>query len=119
LERGIPTYLYSVPAERYPHVAKPHYTLPDGNLEQYQRLMPVLGIERFVIVQPSFYGTDNSCLLDTLDQVGDVAVGVAMIEPDISDAELERFHRSGVRAVRLDLFKRAGLPCGGNTGIHS
>ena len=97
-------------AERYSHVEKPHYTLPDGTLEQYRRLMPQLGIERFVLVQPSYYGTDNSCLLDALVEVGDLARGVVMIEPDISDAELDRFHRCGVRAVRLDLFKRAREP---------
>ena len=98
------------PPERYPHVEKPHYTLPDGTLGQYRSLMPLLGIERFVLVQPSYYGTDNSCLLDTLVEVGDLARGVVMIEPDISEAELERFHRCGVRAVRLDLFKRAREP---------
>jgi predicted TIM-barrel fold metal-dependent hydrolase len=98
------------PADRYPHVPKPHYTLPDGELGHYLRLMPVLGIERFVIVQPSFYGTDNSCLLQTLAVVGDQARGVVMFEPGISDAELDRFHEAGVRAVRLDLFKRAHEP---------
>jgi 2-pyrone-4,6-dicarboxylate lactonase len=98
------------PPERYPHVEKPHYTLPDGTLAQYRSLMPQLGIERFVLVQPSYYGTDNACLLDTLVEVGDLARGVAMIEPDIGAAELERFHRCGVRAVRLDLFKRAREP---------
>jgi 2-pyrone-4,6-dicarboxylate lactonase len=98
------------PPERYSHVAKPHYTLPDGTLAQYRRLMPLVGIERFVLVQPSYYGTDNSCLLDALIEVGDPARGVVMIEPDISDAELNRFHRCGVRAVRLDLFKRAREP---------
>jgi 2-pyrone-4,6-dicarboxylate lactonase len=98
------------PAERYPHVEKPHYTLPDGTLVQYRTLMSHLGIERFVIVQPSFYGCDNSCLLDTLVEVGDRARGVVMIEPDIADAELVSLHRHGVRAVRLDLFKRAREP---------
>jgi 2-pyrone-4,6-dicarboxylate lactonase len=98
------------PPERYSHVEKPHYTLPDGTLAQYRRLMPLIGIERFVLVQPSYYGTDNSCLLDALIEVGDPARGVVMIEPDISDAELKRFHRCGVRAVRLDLFKRAHEP---------
>jgi 2-pyrone-4,6-dicarboxylate lactonase len=63
-----------------------------------------------VIVQPSFYGCDNSCLIDALAEAGDRARGVVMLEPDITDAELERFHRSGVRAVRLDLFKRAREP---------
>ena len=101
------------PPERYPHVKKPHYTLPDGTLAQYRSLMPRLGVERFVIVQPSYYGTDNSCLLDTLIEVGDRARGVVMIEPDMTDAELAGFHRRGVRAVRLDLFKRAHEPLAG------
>ena len=98
------------PEQRYPHVAQPHYTLPDGNLAQYRRLMPLIGMQRFVIVQPSFYGTDNSCLLDTLDEIGTVARGVVMIDTDITDSQLQRFHDKGVRAVRLDLFKRARLP---------
>jgi 2-pyrone-4,6-dicarboxylate lactonase len=98
------------PPERYAHVEKPHYTLPDGTLAQYRSLMPRLGVQRFVIVQPSYYGTDNSCLLDTLVEVGDRARGVVMIEPDMTDAELAGFHRRGVRAVRLDLFKRAHEP---------
>ena len=98
------------PEQKYPHVAQPHYTLPDGDLAQYRRLMPVIGVQRFVIVQPSFYGTDNSCLLDTLDEIGAVARGAVMIDTDISDSELQRFHDKGVRAVRLDLFKRARLP---------
>ncbi len=98
------------PAERYPHVAKPHYTLPDGTLAQYRALMPVIGVQHYVIVQPSFYGTDNSCLLDTLDAVGDIARGVVMIDSGIKEAELADYDRRGVRAVRLDLFKRAGLP---------
>jgi predicted TIM-barrel fold metal-dependent hydrolase len=98
------------PAERYPHVAKPHYTLPDGTLAQYLQLMPRLGIERFAIVQPSFYGTDNTCLLDTLASAGNRARGVVMVEPDISDAELSDYQQRGVGAVRLDLFKRAREP---------
>jgi 2-pyrone-4,6-dicarboxylate lactonase len=98
------------PAERYAHVAKPHYTLPDGTLAQYLRLMPRMGIAQFVIVQPSFYGTDNACLLDALARAGDVARGVVMIEPTVGVAELERMQQRGVRAVRLDLFKRAREP---------
>lgn len=95
------------PLEKYPCVEHPHYTLPDGRLDHFQRLMPVLGLERFVIVQSSFYGTDNSCMLDALAVAGDSARGVAMVEADVSGGELERFHASGVRALRLDLFKLA------------
>jgi predicted TIM-barrel fold metal-dependent hydrolase len=102
------------PADRYPRVPRPHYTLPDGTLDHFLTMMPVLGLERFVIVQPSYYGTDNACLLDALVETraraGDIARGVVMIETDIDDAELQRFHGLGVRAVRLDLFKRAQEP---------
>jgi 2-pyrone-4,6-dicarboxylate lactonase len=94
----------------YPSIAEPNYTLPDGKLELYREVMAVLGIDAFIIVQPSFYGTDNDCLLDALSAAGEAARGVVMVEPDISDAELARFHAAGVRGVRLDLFKRAALP---------
>jgi 2-pyrone-4,6-dicarboxylate lactonase len=98
------------PLEFYPHVERPHYTLPDGTLTQYMSVMPILGLQRFVIVQPSFYGTDNSCLLDALATAGKQARGVVMIEEAITDAELDRFHALGVRGVRLDLFKHSVLP---------
>jgi len=98
------------PAHRYPHVANPRYTLPDGTAAQYRQLMAVLAIERFVLVQPSFYGTDNSCLSDTLASCRESARGVAMLEPEAPETELRRLHEVGVRAIRLDLFKRADDP---------
>jgi 2-pyrone-4,6-dicarboxylate lactonase len=96
------------PLDAYPCVPKPHYTLPDGRLDHYLALMRVLGLQRFVIVQPSFYGTDNACLLDALARAGPAARGVVMLERSVAKSELDSFHRAGVRAVRLDLFKRAG-----------
>uniref|UniRef100_Q11BY1 Amidohydrolase 2 n=2 Tax=Phyllobacteriaceae TaxID=69277 RepID=Q11BY1_CHESB len=98
------------PLDRYPSVSEPQYTLPDGKLSHYQQLMKVLELERFVVVQPSFYGTDNSCLVDTLKAAGANARGVVMVEDDVADATLEHFHSVGVRGIRLDLFKRAALP---------
>jgi 2-pyrone-4,6-dicarboxylate lactonase len=98
------------PESRYPRVARPHYTLPDGNLPQLQRMAQALKLQRFVIVQPSYYGTDNSCMFDALDAAGTRARGVAMVNERISDAELEAMHVRGVRALRLDLFLRSGLP---------
>lgn len=100
------------PLDQYPCVDVPHYTLPAGDVDHFEALMDYLGLDRYVIVQPSFYGTDNSCMIDVLKRANQrkQARGVVMIEEDISDAELDGFHAAGVRAVRLDLFKRAGLP---------
>ncbi len=97
---------------RYPRVAKPHYELPDGTLAQLDAMTKALSLDRFVVVQPSYYGTDNACLLDALERAGERARGVAMVDDDVSDAELGRLHELGVRALRLDLFLRAGRPIG-------
>jgi 2-pyrone-4,6-dicarboxylate lactonase len=96
------------PEARYPHVDHPHYTLPDGAPALLDAMTRRLGLDRFAIVQPSFYGTDNRCMLDTLGHFGAARTrGVAMVEEGISDAELEAMDRSGVRALRLDLFLRS------------
>jgi predicted TIM-barrel fold metal-dependent hydrolase len=94
-------------ATRYPSVSTPHYTLPDGTLRQLGHMTEVLGLERFIIVQPSYYGTDNSCMLDALSVSGTRARGVAMVEENCADEELRAMHLRGVRALRLDLFLRS------------
>jgi 2-pyrone-4,6-dicarboxylate lactonase len=95
----------------YPHVANPLYTFPDATIDQYLQVTKVLGIERMVLVQPSFYGTDNRLLADAVRRIGaDRCRGVIQIEDDTTDAELDRYHDLGVRAIRLDLFARATWP---------
>ncbi len=64
----------------FPHVPDPLYTFPDGTLEQYLRMTEVLGIERMVLVQPTFYGTDNRLLAEVLRRLGPRARGVVRIE---------------------------------------
>jgi 2-pyrone-4,6-dicarboxylate lactonase len=95
---------------RYPHVAKPLYTFPDATLDQYRRMAHVLTLERMVLVQPTYYGTDNRLTLDVLRRVGPACRAVVQIEEDLPDAELDRYHALGVRAIRLDLFARATWP---------
>jgi len=96
--------------DKYPHVEKPHYTLPDGPLVKLDQMADFLGVDHYVIVQSSYYGTDNRCMLDALDKAGPRARGVAMVDETVTDAELHDMHRRGVRALRLDLFLRSSLP---------
>src|SRR5258708_20436337 len=74
-------------AAKYPSVDTPHYTLPDGSLEKLQRMTDVLALQRFVIVQPSYYGTDNGCMLDALSAPGGRPRGVAMAAGSGTDAQ--------------------------------
>jgi 2-pyrone-4,6-dicarboxylate lactonase len=94
----------------FPRVADPLYTFPDATLDQYLAAAEHLGIERMVLVQPTYYGTDNSLALDVLRRVGPHARAVVRVEEEVSNAELDAMHDLGVRAIRLDLFARAQLP---------
>lgn len=96
----------------YRHVPKPFYTFPDATLAQYLKLLEFLGIERMVLVQPTFYGNDNSLTLEVLKRVGPRCRAVVRIEEDTTDAELDSYDTLGVRAIRLDLFARAHQPIG-------
>jgi 2-pyrone-4,6-dicarboxylate lactonase len=94
----------------YAHVAEPLYTFPDATLEQYRRMAQVLGLERCVLVQPTYYGTDNRLTLDVLSRMGSSCRAVVQIEEGVADATLDRYHALGVRAIRLDLFARSTWP---------
>ena len=63
-----------------------------------------LGIERAVLVQPTAYGFDNACLLDALQQFNGAARGVALVQPNASDASIRQLHGAGVRAARYMLI---------------
>ena len=89
----------------YPTVDDPQYTFPDASLAQYLAMTDVLGIDRMVIVQPTYYGDDDSLAMDVLDRLGDRARGVIRVDDDVDTATLGEYDRRGARAIRLDLFR--------------
>jgi len=91
------------PQSRYPYLPQAGYIPPDALPGDYARMLKTLGCERAVLVQPSVYGTDNTAMLDALRSGVFAFRGVAVINDDISDRELEDMHRAGVRGVRINL----------------
>jgi predicted TIM-barrel fold metal-dependent hydrolase len=71
-------------------------------VSDYRLLQRRLGTTRSVVVQPSTYGSDNRCLVDALGQLGPASRGVAVVEPDVEDAELRALTDAGIRAVRVN-----------------
>lgn len=94
------------PGERFPYAATRKYTPCDAPKEKLRELHSHLGFERSVIVQASCHGTDNRALLDALDTSAGRERGIAVVAPDISVAELETMHASGVRGVRFNFVRR-------------
>ena len=94
---------------QYPCVDARDYTpaLADGAAAR--QVFDIYGIERFVVVQPSVYGTDNTCQLELASAVGLPFRAVAVVDPETSDRGLTRLHDQGVRAIRYTLAHPGAL----------
>ena len=88
---------------RFPFAASRTYTPESATAAQLLAMHRALHISRVVIVQPSVYGTDNSCLLDAMKQYGSEARGIAVLPTEISSATLDNMERAGIRGVRINL----------------
>jgi predicted TIM-barrel fold metal-dependent hydrolase len=97
------------PPERYPQLPNRTYTAGLATLDELERVAAPRNVRRFVIVQPSFYGTDNSMLLDALETLQGRGRGVAVIDPSLFSArELVRMQERGVRGLRINLYNPLG-----------
>ena len=97
------------PAARYPYPPERSYTPPDCPLDDYLAMRDVLGLTRAVIVQASIQGTDNAATLDAIKRGGDGFRGVAVVAPDIGEAELRGLHDGGMRGARMTTLVRGGV----------
>jgi 2-pyrone-4,6-dicarboxylate lactonase len=94
------------PADKYPHVTTDlRYKPPHEPLAAYMKLARKIGFERFVFVQPSAYGLDNSCMYDAM---AEMAPGVRraichLDEKNAKDSELSHWNALGVRGVRINV----------------
>lgn len=80
---------------------------PNARVIEYRLLQQRIGTTRNVVVTPRPYGTDNRVTLDAIAQLSPNARGVAVINPSISDAELETLNRGGIRGIRFSLSPNA------------
>ena len=97
------------PFDRYPLDPARKYTPAEATLEDYLKVAAALGTGRVVLVQPSVYGTDNSCQLDALRQLDGRARGVAVVDEATSDAQLLELNGAGFEGARLNLAREADL----------
>jgi predicted TIM-barrel fold metal-dependent hydrolase len=95
------------PIGRYPQVATRTYQAAEAPLAALKAYGAARGVSRFVIVQPSFYGFDNTLLLESLDALAGDGRGVAVIDAATPEPLLADFARRGVRGLRLNLYSTA------------
>jgi predicted TIM-barrel fold metal-dependent hydrolase len=96
------THIHGDPA-KFPYFAGRVYTPELALPEEMSALHKALHIERVVIVTPSVYGSDNSATLFGMTARGATARGVAVIDDETKDSDLDAMNRTGFRGIRLNL----------------
>ena len=94
---------------RYPAAARRAYDPVPMGLERNDAEAVRMGFSRVVFVQPSAYGTDNTCMLVALRARGASSRGVAVIDDATPDATLSELAEAGTKGVRLNLISN-GTP---------
>lgn len=94
------------PAEKFPFAPERKYTPADAPKEKLFALRDFLGFSRNVIVQATCHGSDNRALVDALESADGRARGVAVVRPDVGEADLRALDRAGVRGVRFNFLRR-------------
>lgn len=99
------SHMHIIDPEKYPLSSDAQYRPAAHTLDQAKEFESSVGIENIVLVQPSIYGNDNSCLLDALRDLGSqCARGVVVFDPQAtSQRTLREWHDAGVRGVRVNM----------------
>jgi predicted TIM-barrel fold metal-dependent hydrolase len=93
----------------FPFTPNRSFTPHEASYDEYAAVLETLGIERRVIVQPSFYGFDNSCTLAAIAASGlDRARGIAMIDPATDGRTLRALDAAGIRGARFITAVKGG-----------
>ena len=94
------------PGDMFPYAPERKYTPCDASREQLFALRDHLGFDKNVIVQATCHGSDNRALVDALKASNNKARGVATVNRNVTDAELQDMHAAGVRGTRFNFVKR-------------
>lgn len=98
----------------FPMFGEPSAMLDRATADDYRLLQARIGTQRTVVVQPRAHGTDNSVTLSAIRALGrDRTRGIAVVRPDVTDAELRELHEGGIRGIRFTLY----TPANGVTGF--
>ena len=76
----------------------------DATPAQYLAQLDRHHIDKAILIQPSFLGTDNSYMLEAIRQSPDRFYGVAVIDPDTPLCAMETLKQQGIIGVRLNLI---------------
>lgn len=96
------------PPDRFPYAQTRGFTPPAAPIEHWLRISAAIGIERGVLVNPAVHDRDPACALDAIERAEGRIRGVVRAHADLSESQVERLHRGGIRGVRFPFAKELG-----------
>ena len=97
------------PKARFPLAPAHRYTPMDAPAANLAAMLARLRLGRVVLVQPSFYGTDNSCMLNAMADLKG-SRGVAVLPERVDEGTLAALHAQGIRGLRVNIATAGGAP---------
>jgi predicted TIM-barrel fold metal-dependent hydrolase len=92
------------PYDKFPLHPDRAYTPPQAGFELYTGMLKRVGFSRGTPVHASvFLGFDAEATLDALDRAPKMLRGITVIDPKVTDKELEAMHQRGMRGARFKL----------------
>ena len=92
------------------YASNPRYVpIYDATPEQYLAVLKAHGLSWGTLVQPSFLGTNNSLIAETMDRYPGNFRGVAVVnevDPFLTISDLAKWHQRGFRGVRVNTIGR-------------
>jgi predicted TIM-barrel fold metal-dependent hydrolase len=96
------THIFGNPSQ-FPLWAGRAYTPETALPEEMAALHRALHLDRVAIVTPSVYGADNSATLFGMKACGGNARGIAVIDENTRESDLDAMNSAGIRGIRLNL----------------
>lgn len=89
--------------KRFAYVTPRRFTPGEATVSHLKSHLKKINACQVVLVQPSVYGEDNSCLLSAINELGTIAKGVAVISERTSPLEIAALQAAGVCSARINL----------------
>lgn len=96
------------PPERFPYAEGAFVPAAQAPKEALLALNDRLGLQRCVVVQSACHGFDNRATADAVAARPHDYRGIALLPPDVADAELQRLDAAGFRGVRFNYMAHLG-----------
>ena len=99
-------HVHIIDPQRFPYVdGRQPPSGETGDRATLTRLLSGNAMTHALLVQPSFYGTDNGAMLDALALGGGRFKGIAVVAPETSETDLAALEAKGVVGVRFNLVQ--------------